>query len=158
MYRFFNMIVEFKLSMFFRQWDCCWTWHVVSQCFIIFARYICFNLLCFTTGIRLVLAFLFQSTTDYDATNLLGRDLLLHSAMSTEQRRKLEAWAFVLGKCFLSSRIGARSMSITFTIPFYFLQHFLSLNNCRIKTLDMSQDLRHLHLRLKRPRHLEDIL
>lgn len=92
MYCFLNMIYEFKLSMFFLTMKLLLKWHVFSQCFIIFARYICFNLLCFTTGIRLVLAILFQSTTDHDVTNLLGRDLLLHSTMPTKERRKREAY------------------------------------------------------------------
>lgn len=86
------------------------------QCFIIIARYIGFNLLSFTSGIRLVLAFLFQSTTDHDATNLLRRDLLLHSTMSTEKRRKQEANIHPLTRIsirtmrILSNRFGAPSL------------------------------------------------
>lgn len=98
---------------------------MVSQCLIIIARYICFNLLCFTTAIRLVLAFLFQSTNDHDATNLLRRDLLLHSTMSTEERRKPEANIQSLTRIsirtmrILSNRIGAPSLD-HFRVPMVF--------------------------------------
>lgn len=83
------------------------------------------NLLCFTTAIRLVLAFLFQSTTDHDATNLLRRDLLLHSTMSTEERRKPEANIQSLTRIsirtmrILSNRIGAPSLD-HFRVPMVF--------------------------------------
>lgn len=66
--------------------------YVISQCFTIIARYIGCNLICFATGIHLVLATLFLSTIDYDPTYLIVQHLLLHSTMSTEERRKQAAY------------------------------------------------------------------
>lgn len=87
MHCFLKSKEEFKLSMYVSFDN-----EIVLQCFTIIAQYIGCNLLCFATGIRLVQASLFLSTIDHDPTYLIGQHLLLHSTISTEERRKQAAY------------------------------------------------------------------